>query len=407
MSTAAEKYELMLEAGRARQRAYYEKNKGKISANRKADRIFLKDCREAKSAAPCSDCSVDVIPEPSEPEIPLVAKAKKTKRVAISEPVVAPEPEPEPELDPEEPLTLENVMKALDKIALIEVKGRVRSLATMSTHRSNVKRYFQITGCSELNTCLLDSKKILSMIDKALIPKTNEPYSTNTKKGYIHSLLLVLEHTNLLTKEQLKPYRQYASAVTAQSETEKIERLKSDESAVILFSEYLKRVLTEFGKNSKENVYMNMFSEAPCRDDYQLKIVESIDETKDESTNFLVLPKGRKALASVVLNHYKTSKNKDDPVVTLLTKQTSALVASYLKDQKLTYGGWVFGNKMHTKFVVATSLKIGIKNGGISYLRSSVVSERSPNMSPIERADLAQKMGHSSATALTYIHRVK
>lgn len=405
MTTATEKYEMMLEKGRERQRIYYEKNKGKISASRKSDRIFLKECR---AAAPCSECAADPIPEPSESIAVAPVKAKKTKRVSITEPETETDPvAPLPSEPEEEPLTLENVMKALDKVALIEVKGRVRSLATMTSHRSNVKRYFQITGCQQLDTCLLDSKKILSMIDTALIPKKNELYSTNTKKGYIHSLLLVLEHTNLLTKEQLKPYRQYASAVTAQSETEKIERLKSDENAVILFSEYLKRVLTEFGKNSKENVYMSMFSEAPCRDDYQLKIVESIDETKDESMNFLVLPKGKKALASVVLNHYKTSKNKDDAVVTLLTKQTSALVASYLKDQKLTYGGWVFGNKMHTKFVVATSLKIGIKNGGISYLRSSVVSERSPNMSPIERAELAQKMGHSSATALTYIHRVK
>ena len=69
-----------------------------------------------------------------------------------------------------------------------------------------------------------------------------------------------------------------------------------------------------------------MFFEAPCRDDYQLKIVKSVKDTTDVSVNFLVLPSGKNPQTSVVLNHYKTDGNKDDAVWTVLTKQTSALV---------------------------------------------------------------------------------
>ena len=120
-----------------------------------------------------------------------------------------------------------------------------------------------------------------------------------------------------------------------------------------------------------------------------------------KSVNFLVLPSGKKSV-TVVLNHYKTSGNKEDAIIRILSSKVSTLVTSYLKRQNLTYNDWLFGQQLNSRFVTATSLKIGIK-GGISYLRKAVNSERAPNMAPIERSELAQKMGHSSATALTSV----
>lgn len=60
-------------------------------------------------------------------------------------PVVAPIAEPEVEL---EPLTVGNVMKALDEIALIEVKGRVRTKNTILFHKSNMKIQLPRSLCS-------------------------------------------------------------------------------------------------------------------------------------------------------------------------------------------------------------------------------------------------------------------
>ena len=67
--------------------------------------------------------------------------------------------------------------------------------------------------------------------------------------------------------------------------------------------------------------------------DFQLKIVAKISKSTDLKLNYLVLPGSKNAKATVVLNHYKTSGNKEEAIMTIFSSKVSTLVRSYLKQK--------------------------------------------------------------------------
>ena len=389
MTSPAEKYEIAVEKSRLRQAKFYAKNKDKLSEKKKLDRKVLKNCKERVDDVPCSECAIAEAEAEAEKEVIIPKKIGK----AIAE--------------NEEQLTLEIVLKKLNEIALIEVKGgKPRSPKTMSSHASNIKAYFRISGCKVLNECLLHPEIVLERIENALQPKSNTPYSTNTKKSYIHSLLLVLDYCKNIISTKLKDeYREYAGIMVAKSETEKEVKDKELDSAVIMYSDYVKKVLEKCGKDSKEYLYAAMYDECPCRDDFQLGWVKTMDETTNKNMNYLVM--SDKGKGTIVLQKYKTSGNKEKPVVVDLSTKVSKLIRTYMLTERLSYGMKLFPTK-NSKFVVQMSKKIGIDNAGINYLRHSIITERNKKgMTPAERYRLAEIMGHQSGTQLTYIRPVK
>ena len=102
MTSPAEKYEIAVVKARLRQAKFYAKNKDKLSDKKKADRKALKKCKD-KDDIPCTECAMAEAEVEAEVIIP-----KKTGATTNVENV--------------EQLTLENFLKKLNEIALIEVK---------------------------------------------------------------------------------------------------------------------------------------------------------------------------------------------------------------------------------------------------------------------------------------------
>ena len=77
------------------------------------------------------------------------------------------------------------------------------------------------------------------------------------------------------------------------------------------FTDYKQKVLDKFGENSKEYLIVSMYDEVTCRDDLNLKIIQSNTDVIKDENNYLILPVDSRVNASNVLNNYKTGKNTE------------------------------------------------------------------------------------------------
>ena len=181
------------------------------------------------------------------------------------------------------------------------------SINTKATHMRNIKTFFKITDCNDLNKCLKNFKKIVSFFDTH-ISNTGDVYKTNSKKVFVESILLVIDNLDLSVSKSLKQkYRDYYNLLIMKSNEESEERSKSFDFSITPFKDYLKMNEKIFGKNSKEHIISLLYKEVPVRDDFHLKIVDKNYNTND-TNNYLVL---KNKLLDVIINSYKTEKNTD------------------------------------------------------------------------------------------------
>ena len=95
-----------------------------------------------------------------------------------------------------------------------------------------------------MNKCLKHFKKIVNFFDTH-ISNTGDIYSTNSKKVFVESILLVIDNLNLTVSQSLK--QKYRDAAD--------KKAKSFDFSIISFPNYLKLNGSVFGKDRKKRIY--------------------------------------------------------------------------------------------------------------------------------------------------------
>jgi hypothetical protein len=361
------------EQGRERQRTYRAKNKDKINEKKRSERAELKrrrledDDREALAAAQPVGRQV-VIRRPKANRPPVVYTLP-TLLVAIG--------------------TLEKEPSSIRTYCSL---ARTLYRVTNSPPETSFKRLLELPTTVEhiKNSHTIGGKKS----------------PTNTVKQYFQGGLFLNDslHVGISDAVKTELLRQF-DICKIDSKDQGKKRTEANEKAVYSYPVYMDKVLAKYGEASKEYLIVKLYGEVPCRDNLILKIVPS--EGDDKRVNYLVMPRG--GTVTIVLNEYKT-KTKYLTNRTQLSAELSALVASYIKTQKIKTNQFLFGaSGSLSSTVSAMNIAIGVTDGGgINYIRHSIISTLyATNPSASARQALAKRMMHSPAAQEGYVREIR
>ena len=231
---------------------------------------------------------------------------------------------------------------------------------------------------------------------KDLIEKLNSTdFKANTRQTNYAGILKVIDTLDIKLSSSIK--KKIVNAFQS-SKIKAHEYAAEPKENVITFDDYFKKIKDTFGVDSKEYLITSIYKEVPVRDDLQLKIVNSIKETSDKDTNYLVLtqsPKGR-----IIINRFK-SEEKHEPADIILSTSLTNKIKKFVNAKKdKTY---LFSDKLLSNFVSRMNKAIGLK-GGISLFRHMIVEDfLKTARTPEERVEMANKMKHSIAAQLHYL----
>lgn len=350
------------EQNRARQKAYYERHK--IELNKKRREIYA-ECVKKKQ--------VEQPPQPPPPPSTSVSKIDFSNSKKV---------------------TYEEAIGALNQI--IEKKG------SLTIYKDSLKRLLKLTDCGDdILKCLKNHKKILEAIETS-------DYSTNTRKTLYQMILKVIDTLHLsitpkVKEEYITKFNEYK--FVSNEDTKK----KQEEESVMPFDEYIDKVKETFGIHSKMFLLVNLYKEIPIRDDFILKIVDTIKQAKtdsenEEDVNYIVINK--KDEATLVVYNHKTdgffTETKEK-----LSRYVSRLIRDYRQQENIGYGDYLFGKSNLSKFLSDSNKKMGIKGGGVNIIRQMRVSDLPKDATPKERVELANKMKHSVLTQQKYKRKQK
>jgi hypothetical protein len=170
--------------------------------------------------------------------------------------------------------------------------------------------------------------------------------------------------------------------IKCEDQTEK--RKTDKEEMVIPYTEYHKRILDHFGKDSKEYLIASLYNELTCRDDFGCMRILRIIPYDNGSDNILFIDH-RKEKCHITLNRYKTF-NIYGKIIRRLSPELCSLIVSYTERNRLL--GFLFPEETETglgTYITNMNKKIDI-DGGVNYIRHSKVSEF------LKRTDLTPEM---------------
>ena len=188
------------------------------------------------------------------------------------------------------------------------------------------------------------------------------------------------------------------------------------------FKELKKMIEDKFEPDTKERLYINMYSQFPSRDDMKnLKLStdappSSVIELKRMklAINYIYVSKNK---ATIALVDYKTS-NLYGPRLFEFNQQVSKDIWKYIDDNKLlakqNRSGTLFGSGAMSSWVKKLLDGLGLptgsgREGNINYLRKSYVSsalDEAGEMNADARVQLAFHMRHSPSSSLKYVREL-
>lgn len=353
------------EQARLRQAKYYAQKKEAVNAKRREKyKECMKKCLEKNNLT-----ESDIIPEK-----PVFTKGD----IKIKD------------LSKNKTLSYEEIVKYLDELNLNQ--------NTANKYKQDIKRFVKITGCEDIIKCIKRSDVIISDIENGKMNNGNL-YSNNTKKGLYQTVLFIIDRFNLnINKEPYKKKFEQAKMQSIRDNEEKVET-----KPVMKFSSFIEKVKKEFGEQSKMYAIVKLYNDVPMRDDFQLKIVDKVRDTKDTSLNYIIAYNGKNW--KVVINNYKT-KGMYGPMEVPLAKDTTTLLSDYIKRNKLGMGDYLFGNEKLSSFVTANNNKLGVEKGFSTYRHMKISEELDRVKSIPERQVLAQQMAHSPIMQLKYVRKL-
>ncbi len=365
-----EKYQRKLELGRARSARNYAKNKEKILNDRKIARVTVR------------------------------TKIDEIKEQNVVLPVV---PEPEPVLENAVVFDKSKIKKLTLDECISLIKNSSYGESTQKTYLTDIKRFFKISACEDLRVCF---RKPQQMIDVIL----NSDYAINTKKQTLQIIVVLIDQFKVfelikVSKKNAKKVSdlfQYHFAEHKEKSTELNDTRA--EMKIPTFSQYLSKVKTEYGENSKEYLIILLYSVLTLRDNFKaMKIIQNKNENNGID-NFLLLKNvNNKTFLTFYINDYKTKGKYNKFVFNKFTGELKKRILDWIAEKKLNYGDYLFGKSPLSPFISnLNKILFSDTIGGVNLLRHIRVSETDPNLSFAERNKLAANMLHSLATQKKY-----
>jgi len=287
-----------------------------------------------------------------------------------------------------------------------ELEEREMNKRSREKYLDDLRRFVILTNCeSNVITCINDYKNTIPIIHNAKKPD-GTPYSLNTKKSLFQMILYIIDNLKLPIKELVKGY--YVNQFEIMKLNSIDENIVEQDTIIISFTDYLKKIKEHFGEESKEYILSLLYYEATLRDDFILKIVPSIKDTKDDEENFIIIPKKEKENLTLVINHYKTSMIYG-VIKIKLSIGLSRKIRKYIQVEKLYMNDYLFGNKNLSTFVQKMNKEIDIKGGLLLYRKmkiSEMYKKYDGNPSAEERIKLANLMLHSPIVQTRYLRKI-
>ena len=282
----------------------------------------------------------------------------------------------------------------------------------------------------------------------------NADVSKGTKKSYFEAIWTIMHgFPNIIADYKLEKHDSLFEAewrsIKGEAESDFIQRQQTE--SVDPFSDIKAKILKKYKFGTQEYLYINLYDELPCRDDFgDVMLIEDKEElNKDfisktgkyygfQNVMYWNGEVGNKVELVIYLMVYKTFKLYGTIKHTVSQKLASQIIddilnkprdflfirkAIYnkLKEKDNTVGEEsIYTDGRMTQFVKDMLVASGIKEttnskggshnkGSINLLRHAKISEfhmKKPQASPEEKADLAKQFNHSPVTSLTYIRKV-
>jgi uncharacterized phage-associated protein len=236
-----------------------------------------------------------------------------------------------------------------------------------------------------------------------MMKNDEEHYSINSQKGMIQAVLLAFTESKIPIIDTVKQkYDDLFNIYKIKSIDENTE--KQVNKVILSYDEYIKKVLTEYSKTSKQYLIVMMYKEITARDNFgTLKIITSPIENTDPKQNYLINPKIRGSNISIIIQDYKTKGTYGIQTIETSNELTE-LLRKYIKKNKLT--DYLFPKNLKNGLCDAVydlNKKIGVE-GSINTIRHIVVSDalNDQNITPEARVLLAKSMMHSTIIQSRY-----
>ena len=296
-----------------------------------------------------------------------------------------------------------------EKIDLDKVINRIENVLqngneiTMKTHIQRMKIVHRLTDFNDLETDLFDYGKMIDCIEIGTYGKLNKVYKNNSKKNLMETLLYCLDNIDIQINIDIRTqYQDYYDKLKIISNDQLNVSKTSQLNAIMHFEDYRNKILERYGKDSKEFLLVKLYETACCRDDFNLFIINDLEETKrDKTKNYLIMTN---EYYVICIQNYKTSKEKE-AVYIKIPDDVKELINNYVNKHDIT--DRLFPNSksgLNSQFISKMNRKIGII-GGINWIRHCVISSEIGNLdiTPEERLALAKKCFHSPITSLSYV----
>ena len=341
-----QKYLKMQERCRIRQKKYYDKHKETISKDRKIKR--------SKSNVMC-DCK--------------------------------------------EVLDLDNILQKLDNC------DKITNENTRQCHKNRITTFFEITKINDMTTDLLNYKEIIDRIENSTYGRNHIQYKSNSKKNMLESFLFCLDKLDIILDKDIRQEYQdfYLKAKLRCNDELEIKKTNQDD-AVISYNEYEKKVLDKFGLESKEFLMIKMYKEAIVRDDFDLFIINDEEKHKDDVTKNYLIEDNKKY--TILLQCYKTSKNKKNPIKIKLSSELDNLIYQYITKNKIEHRLFPSKHGLNSSYISKMHKKLDI-NGSINTIRHIIISSGLIDMNLEERVQMAKNSFHSVNTQRDYKRKQK
>ena len=276
---------------------------------------------------------------------------------------------------------------------------------TKSRYMRDITTVFRLTDCDDLRNCLKNFKTIKKLLETSKQLQNPElNYSTNSKKGLVQSILFSIDKFNIpMNAETRKLYNNYFEELKIASSEITKARQSNPEFAVMLYPEYLSKVLEQYGADSKQYLIARLYQEVMGRDNFAgLEIIPSVRKNDNSLQNYLVLPRNKNSPLKVVIQSYKTLARYGVKTITL-SPELSTLIRQYITSKNLTTHLFPENSKGLTAYITTMNKRINVV-GGINTLRKmyATTALSKEDITPKERLELATQMMHSPLMSLNY-----
>ena len=179
------------------------------------------------------------------------------------------------------------------------------------TYLTGTKALFHLTNCYNLPKCLKDINKVKNAIENGEMMKRKGKYSVNSKKTIYQTILFLIDNFHIPIDEKIKDEYKIIFDVYKLKSKQQTENNKTNEDkAVITFPEYIDKIKKTYGEGSKQYIIACMYSEVPCRDNFNLLIVKTTEDVKSKTRIILLSqPTKRKKYELLLIVLKRTAGN--------------------------------------------------------------------------------------------------